>query len=56
MRAGAPGGHGGEGGGRGLDYGVEAVRVEEVELGVGEEAGDGQDKVGVWVKAGHLLD
>lgn len=50
----APGGHGGEGGGGGVDYGVEAGGVEEVEARGGEEAGEREDLVGLWVQACHL--
>lgn len=42
----APGIHRGEHGLGGVDNGVEAVGVEEVEMRVGEEAGKGEDCVG----------
>lgn len=37
-----------------MDGCFEAVRVEEVELAVGDEAADLEDVVCFWVEAGHL--
>ena len=37
-----------------MDDGFEALGLEEVEIGVGDEATDLEDLVGVRVKAGHL--
>ena len=51
----APVVHGGEFGARSLDDGVEAGGVQGVEVSVGEQAGEGENGIGVRVEASHLL-